>query len=156
MDWLCLPRFDSRSVFARLLDDRAGHWSVRPAGDFTRERGYADQAMVMQSVFRTAGGGAMLTDALALGGRERGHELGGNVPHTLLREVTCSSGEVEVALGSAAPRVRPGDPAVVRAGSAAYRRRHGLCPAQAAGRAASRLHPSVRADRPAAPAMGSA
>ena len=98
VDWLCLPRFDSRSVFARLLDDRAGHWLIRPAGDFTCERGYADQAMVMQSVFRTASGEAMLTDALALGARERGHELGGNVPHTLLREVTCRSGEVELAL----------------------------------------------------------
>ena len=33
VEWLCFPRFDSPSVFARLLDDEAGHWSVRPAGE---------------------------------------------------------------------------------------------------------------------------
>jgi GH15 family glucan-1,4-alpha-glucosidase len=32
IDWLCLPRYDSDAIFARLLDPDAGHWSIRPAG----------------------------------------------------------------------------------------------------------------------------
>ena len=38
LDWLCWPRFDARSLFARILDvDRGGHFSIRPAGGFERE-----------------------------------------------------------------------------------------------------------------------
>jgi GH15 family glucan-1,4-alpha-glucosidase len=32
IDWLAWPRFDSPSMFAAILDDDAGHWSIRPRG----------------------------------------------------------------------------------------------------------------------------
>jgi alpha,alpha-trehalase len=98
VDWLCFPRFDGPSVFARLLDDDAGHFSVRPAGEFAATRRYLDQTMVLATTFTTATGVAVLTDALAVGRNDRGHALGAGSPGVLLRRVACTEGTVELEL----------------------------------------------------------
>jgi hypothetical protein len=67
VEWLCFPRFDSPSTFARLLDDDAGHWSIRPRGDATVTRRYLERTMVVETTFRTPTGAVTLTDALGLG-----------------------------------------------------------------------------------------
>ena len=86
--WLCWPRIDGPSVFGRLLDDRAGHWSLAPVGHSTVERRYIERTMVLETTFSTATGTVTLTDALATGARERGHQLGHRPPHLLIRRVT--------------------------------------------------------------------
>jgi GH15 family glucan-1,4-alpha-glucosidase len=103
VDWLCFPRFDGPSVFCRLLDPAGGHFAIRPAGDFQARRRYADQTMVLQTTFTTADGTAVLTDALAVGRNERGHDLGAHSPSMLLRRLACTSGEIEAEV-SYAPR----------------------------------------------------
>jgi GH15 family glucan-1,4-alpha-glucosidase len=95
LDWLCLPRFDRPSVFGRLLDDGAGHWSISPVGEFRSSRRYLDRTMVLEATFRTAGGVATLTDAMALDPDEQGHDLGRGAPGVFLRVVECTEGEVE-------------------------------------------------------------
>jgi GH15 family glucan-1,4-alpha-glucosidase len=95
-DWLCFPRFDSPSVFGRLLGDDAGHWSIRPAGAFQATRRYLDRTMVLETTFSTADGSVTLTDALAMGATERGHDLGGGAPGLLLRQVSGVRGQVEL------------------------------------------------------------
>ena len=103
VDWLSWPRFDSPSVFGRLLDDTAGHWSIRPADEYATTRRYVDRTLVLETTFRTPGGTLVLTDALAMDARGRGHELGRGSPHLLLRSVACVDGAVEVDV-SYAPR----------------------------------------------------
>jgi len=101
VDWLCFPRFDGPSVFARLLDDRAGHWSIRPAATVEpsqASRRYLDGTLALETTFSMPAGTITVVDAMAVGRNERGHALGINSPGVLLRCVTCVTGAVEVDL----------------------------------------------------------
>lgn len=98
VDWLCFPHFDSGSVFARLLDPGAGHWSLTPRGVRSVERHYMGTTMVLRTEFRTRNGAVVLTDALALGPGDRGGDLGRRAPHVLLRVLECTRGTAEVAV----------------------------------------------------------
>jgi GH15 family glucan-1,4-alpha-glucosidase len=98
IDWLCFPRFDGPSVFGRLLDESAGHWSIRPSTDAEVSRRYVDDTMVLETTFHTSTGTAVLLDALAVGRNERGHELGAGAPSVVLRQVTGVDGEIELDL----------------------------------------------------------
>ncbi len=98
IDWLCLPRYDSPAVFARLLDPDAGHWSIRPVGRFTTTRCYRSGTLVLETTFETDDGVVRLTDALAFAEGQRGHELGRGAPRELLRLVEGLSGRVPVAM----------------------------------------------------------
>lgn len=96
VDWLCFPRFDGPSVFARLLDTSAGHWSITAVDAAEISRRYLERTMVLETTFRTPTGTAVLVDAMAVGRNERGHDLGAEAPGVLLRRVTCTEGTVEI------------------------------------------------------------
>jgi len=103
VDWLCFPRFDSPAVFARVLDSGGGHFSIQPTAGFQASRAYAEQTMALETTFVTVAGTAVLTDAMAVGRNERGHELGAGSPGVLLRRLACTGGEVDIEV-SYAPR----------------------------------------------------
>ena len=96
IEWLCMPRFDSPALFARILDADAGHWSVRPAGAFHGKRRYLPGSLVLETTFHTETGVVRLTDALAFAPGQRGHELGLGAPHEVLRLVEGVEGTVEL------------------------------------------------------------
>ncbi|WP_433985352.1 glycoside hydrolase family 15 protein [Tunturiibacter empetritectus] len=96
IDWLCMPDFDSQSVFGRLLDTDCGHWSICPRDIVQISRKYVKEAMVLETTFVAKSGTAVVTDAMALGKGERGHDLGRRSPHALLRSVACTNGNVHV------------------------------------------------------------
>ncbi len=107
VDWWCVPRFDSPSVFGRLLDADAGHWTLSPAGAFDSRRSYLQDTLVLRTVFSTATGEVAVTDALAFEPGARGHDIGLRSPHVLLRRVEGLSGTVEMA-SELAPRMEYG------------------------------------------------
>ncbi len=98
VDWMCAPRFDSPAVFGGLLDADAGHWAIAPAGNHESRRAYEGESLVLGTRFACADGEAVLTDALASGPNEHGHELGMAAPGALLRRVACSRGRVRLRL----------------------------------------------------------
>jgi GH15 family glucan-1,4-alpha-glucosidase len=107
VDWLCLPRFDSPSVFARLLDPDAGRWSIAPVASARVERRYLPGTLIVETTFTTDTGTVRLRDALAFAEGKRGHDLGLDAPHELVRHVEGVAGEVELTL-ELAPRAEYG------------------------------------------------
>jgi GH15 family glucan-1,4-alpha-glucosidase len=106
IDWACLPRFDSPSIFCRLLDPAGGHWTIAPADVSTSTRQYISETMVLRTEFAASGGAVVLTDALVLGPGE-GHAIGRSVPHVLVRVIAGIAGNVEIAM-EFAPRCEYG------------------------------------------------
>ena len=72
VDWLCFPRFDSPSVFSRILGtDEHGRWLLAPseAGAAVVDRHYIDSTFVLQTIWKTGGGTVLVTDFMPLGGQ---------------------------------------------------------------------------------------
>src|SRR5262250_3706247 len=68
IDWLCLPRFDSESVFAALLGEpKHGRWLITAADPEVRlSRRYRGETGILETRFETAEGSAKLIDFMAL------------------------------------------------------------------------------------------
>ena len=96
LDWLCLPRFDSSSLFAAILDrDKGGRFVVCPAGDFTVHRRYLPDTNVLETTFETESGRLTVTDLIPVASEaEKRRELWPE--HQVLRRVDCLEGQVEV------------------------------------------------------------
>ena len=96
IDWLCWPRFDSRSWFARLLDvNRGGHFSIHPHEPFRATRRYIDLTNVLETTFTTDRGVARLTDLMPVMREEEKHSR--LTPfRQLLRRIECIEGEIAI------------------------------------------------------------
>ena len=68
IDWLCLPRFDSESVFAALLGEpKHGRWLIAPIDPLVRvSRCYRDETGILETHFETSEGNAKIVDFMAL------------------------------------------------------------------------------------------
>lgn len=63
LDWCCLPRFDSPSVFAAILDDeKGGRFQIQPRTPFKPRQAYMPNSNILQTTFQTETGTATITD----------------------------------------------------------------------------------------------
>ncbi|WP_426567554.1 glycoside hydrolase family 15 protein [Streptomyces canus] len=97
VDWLCLPRFDSPSVFGALLDkDKGGHCTVRPRGaTYATKQLYLPDTAILVTRFMTEAGAGEVLDFMPV----TGTTVTGR--HQLVRMVRCVRGsmtfEIEIA-----------------------------------------------------------
>jgi alpha,alpha-trehalase len=107
IDWLCVPRFDSPSVFGSLLDRQAGFFRFGPFGiNHPTARVYEPGTNVLVTTWKTPAGWIVVRDALTMGPWNHDDQV---TPHTrppadedaehmLVRTVECLGGRVEVEL----------------------------------------------------------
>jgi GH15 family glucan-1,4-alpha-glucosidase len=103
IDWLCWPRFDAPSLFARLLDaQRGGFFAVHPEGRFTSARRYVEGTNVLETTFSCDSGVARLTDLMpVMAEEEKRRRL---TPYRqLLRRIEVLEGTVPIVV-TYAPR----------------------------------------------------
>ena len=91
VDWLCLPHFDSPSVFAGILDDqKGGRFKICPTKqDVTRRQFYWPDTNVLVTRFLSSEGVAEITDFMPVGGR-----VGEPRRRSLIRSVNVDRGSM--------------------------------------------------------------
>ncbi len=107
IDWLCVPRFDSPSVFGTLLDRQGGSFRFGPFGiNHPTARQYEPGTNTLATTWKTPHGWVLVLDALTIGPRTGEDTV---TPHTrpptdddadhlLVRVAMCLDGEVEMEL----------------------------------------------------------
>ncbi|MEJ2216966.1 MAG: glycoside hydrolase family 15 protein [Gemmatimonadota bacterium] len=114
VDWLCLPRIDSPSVFGAMLDNTlGGRFRVAPTEPFETGRRYLPETNVLETTFTTDQGVLRVTDCMTV---QDGPERDGILlpDHELLRTIECLEGVVKVEVhfdprpryGRVVPRLR--------------------------------------------------
>jgi GH15 family glucan-1,4-alpha-glucosidase len=105
--WLCVPRFDSPSVFGTLLDRQAGYFRLAPFGtDHPTARTYEPGTNIVATTWQTPTGWILVRDALTMGPQDGPDEItphtrppaDADAEHMLVRTVRCIEGSVEVEL----------------------------------------------------------
>ena len=105
IEWMCVPRFDSPSVFGSMLGRQAGSFRVAPTTSRSpRTSVTCPGTMIVETSWGTPTGWLIVRDALLIGpwhhdkDRSKTYRRTPNdyeAEHILLRTIRCASGEVQ-------------------------------------------------------------
>jgi len=108
VEWMCLPRMDSPSIFGSILDRAAGGFRLGPADTkVPASRRYLPGTMVLETSWEANGGWIIVRDVLLIGHWHHDMDLSPtfrrsptdyDAEHVLLRTVRCVQGEVQLVL----------------------------------------------------------
>ncbi len=108
VEWLCIPRMDSPSVFAAILHRDAGTFRVAPSDvNVPAGRRYIPGTMVLETSWETRMGWVIVRDVLSIGPwhhedeRSRSHRRSPtdhDADHVMLRLIECVQGSAEIKL----------------------------------------------------------
>jgi GH15 family glucan-1,4-alpha-glucosidase len=108
VEWMCVPRMDSPSIFGAILDRDAGLFRLGPSDvQVPAARRYLPGTMILETSWDTPGGWIIVRDVLLIGpwhhDDDRSHThrrtpTDYDADHVLLRTVRCVNGEVQVTL----------------------------------------------------------
>lgn len=106
VEWMCIPRHDSPSIFGALLDRDAGQFRVAPVGQTVPAgRRYLPGTMILETTWGTRTGWVVVRDCLLIGPwhheqeRSESHRRSptdDDADHVLLRTIRCVNGYVEM------------------------------------------------------------
>ena len=96
IDWLCWPRFDSPSIFGRLLDvDKGGFFAIHPGIEHDAQRRYLDATNIIETTFTSSSGTARLLDLMPVMTEEE-KRVTLSPFRQLLRRIEVIDGEVPI------------------------------------------------------------
>src|SRR5919202_842689 len=108
VEWMCLPRMDSPSVFGAMLDRDRGGFRLGPADVMVpAARRYLPGTMILETSWGTPTGWIIVRDVLLIGPwhhedeRSNSHRRAPtdyDADHVLLRMVRCVNGEVQLVM----------------------------------------------------------
>ena len=109
VEWMCLPRLDSPSIFGAVLDRDAGYFRLGPADRMVpAARRYLPGTMILETSWGTPTGWIIVRDLLVIGpwhhayaeksDTHRRAPTDYDADHVLLRTIRCVNGEVQTVL----------------------------------------------------------